>query len=646
VAEGKPGSGMRTVANYSTWFNGNLRTTGYFHNQIGILTEIKGNPTPVEVEFNPDRQLLSVDIPYPIKPGPFSFRDAIEYSYTMNMAILDYASRYREILLYNRYQMGRNNIEKGRTDNWTLHPSIVKELKNKVSEETSTRSGSQASQGSFRRGIPSEYEKYLYLPENRDPRAYILPSDQADFPTAVKFVNTFIKNGVTVHRATGDFEVNGKRYPAGSFIFKADQAFRPHIMDMFEPQDHPDDFSYEGGPPNPPYDNAGYTLAFQMGVEFDRIFDTVEGPFEELNDLVKPAAGTVNGPAGAAGYLVDHAVNDAAVVMNRLLSQKQKIFWLSEQATVNGKVYPAGTIYIPYSKSAGAIVEKAAADLGVNFVAVQALPQLESIKINPVRIGLWDRYGGSMQSGWTRFILEQFEFPFEMVYPKRLNAGNLNKDFDVLVFVSGAIPSGESRISSYQGGSRSDTQNDIPEEYQDWIGSVTTNETLPKILEFIKNGGTVIAIGSSTAIADHAGLPLSNHIVDGNGESLRSSDYYVTGSLLQVKLNNHLPIAYGMNERVDVFFDNSPVFRLKPESEKMGITPVAWFDSDRPLRSGWAWGQDRLYGGVTMAEADIGKGKVYLFGPEILFRAQPHGTFKLFFNGLFLSSSESGEKIK
>ena len=125
IAEGMPGSGMRSKSNYSTWFNGNLRTTGYFHNQIGILTEIKGNPTPVTLSFFPDQQLPSMDMPFPHKPHIFYFREAIDYSITMNSAIMDYASRNRETVLKNRYLMGRNHIEKGSRDNWTVHPDIV-----------------------------------------------------------------------------------------------------------------------------------------------------------------------------------------------------------------------------------------------------------------------------------------------------------------------------------------------------------------------------------------------------------------------------------------------------------------------------------------------------------------------------------------
>ena len=180
----------------------------------------------------------------------------------------------------------------------------------------------------------------------------------------------------------------------------------------------------------------------------------------------------------------------------------------------------------------------------------------------------------------------------------------------------------------------------IPEEYRSWIGSVTSEKTIPQLLDFVENGGTIIAIGSSTNIAYHAGLPLKNHIINSDGERLPREEYFVPSSILNVRVNNTLPIAYGMSDRADIFFSNSPVFRFEPDADKMGLTTVAWFDSDKPLRSGWAWGQDRLYGGAAIAEAEYGKGKMYLFGPEVLFRAQSHGTFKMFFNGLYLSASE------
>jgi hypothetical protein len=68
-----------------------------------------------------------------------------------------------------------------------------------------------------------------------------VPANQSDFLTATKFVNALLKTGITVHRARDDFEAGGRTYPAGSYVVKNAQAFRPHVLDMFEPQDHPDD---------------------------------------------------------------------------------------------------------------------------------------------------------------------------------------------------------------------------------------------------------------------------------------------------------------------------------------------------------------------------------------------------------------------
>ncbi len=130
----------------------------------------------------------------------------------------------------------------------------------------------------------------LHDPQYRDPRGYIIPANQDDFPTAVEFVNALLKTGITVLRSTAEFQVAGKSYPAGSFVVKTAQAFRPHVLDMFEPQDHPNDFRYPGGPPVPPYDIAGWTLALQMGIKFDRILDGFDGPFAKVNGWLTPPA--------------------------------------------------------------------------------------------------------------------------------------------------------------------------------------------------------------------------------------------------------------------------------------------------------------------------------------------------------------------
>ncbi len=665
VAEGKPGATMRSGSSYSTWWNGGLRSTTYFHNMIGLLTESIGNPTPMEIPFLINRQLPKGDLPYPIAPQKWHFRQSIEYSITANRAVLDVASKHREDFLFDIYRMGKNSIERGSHDNWTMHPKLIAEVQAAISkdrpQQTERRQADEAPSGDtpldasqsgrsggFVRGQQIKYYEMLHDPGKRDPRGYIIPSDQPDFLTATKFVNALIKNGITVHRATSSFEVAGKTYPAGSYVIKTAQAFRPHILDMFEPQDHPDDIPYPGGPPTPPYDNAGWTLAYQMGVVFDRILDGFEGPFEKINGLAKPPAGRVGSAARVDGFLLSHQVNDAFIAINRLLAGNEEVYWLKQPFSANGKSYGPGTIYIPAKPSTLPKLQKLAQEIGLNFGATASRPTGEAFKLRPLRIGLWDRYGGSMPSGWVRWLLEQYEFPFSVVYPPTLDAGDLVSKFDVLIFVSGGIPGQEGGVGrggfGGEGEGGSPDPERIPAEFRDRVGNVTVGKTIPKLRQFLEAGGAIISIGSSTNMGYHAGLPIASalreRLSDGTERPLPREKFYVPGSILQVRVDNADPLAYGMGEKLDVFFDNSPVFRLRPEASLKGVRPVAWFESDSPLRSGWALGQKYLQDGVAVIDAGVGKGKLFLFGPEITFRGQPHGSFKFLFNGIYYGRSD------
>lgn len=617
VAAGRGGSVMRGAAGYSTWWNGGLRTVTYFHNIIGILTEIIGNPTPMEIPLVAEKQLPTGDWPLPIRPQKWHFRQSIEYSISNNRAILDVASRYRETFLFNIWRMGMNSIEKGSRDHWTVTPKRIAALK--------AAAGKEASSGA----LPARlYDTVLRDPKMRDPRGYILPSDQPDFATATEFVNALLKNGVTVLKATAAFEAAGKKYPAGSYVVKTAQAFRPHVMDMFEPQDHPQDFRYPGGPPISPYDSTGWTLAYQMGVVFDRVQDAFDGPFAKIEALLPPPPAAVTGAPDPAGYLVSHRINNAFRLTNRLLKAGAEVYWLEQGP---------GSIWVPASAAARGVLERGARELGVPVNAVARKPAGRALKLKPVRIGLYDQYGGSMTSGWTRWLLEQFEFPFEVVYPRTLDTKDLNSAFDVLVFTSGVMP----RPGARSGGESQ--PRDVPEEYQERVGRITEETTIPRLRKFVEGGGAVVAIGSATNVAELFGLPVKNHLVEkaagGKENPLPRENFYIPGSLLRAKIDAAHPLAYGMPEQAYVFYNNSPVFRLSPEAQLKGARPVAWFSGPDSLASGWAWGQHYLDGGAAVVEASLGKGKVFLMGPEVVFRAQPHGTFKLFFNGLYYGSA-------
>lgn len=654
IAEGKGGTTMKRGSVFSTWWNGGLRTSVYFHNMVGLLTETVGSPTPMQIPLVPERQIPSGDLPLPIAPQTWHYRQSIDYSLTANYAVLDYAARQRDALLYNSYHMGKNSIERGSRDSWTLLPSRVAAMREaqakdaKEAKEAKTAAASSLTMDSYsNRGIPAKYyDDFLKKPELRDPRGYIIPADQPDFATAVKFINTLVKSGVAVHRAIAPFTVAGKNYPAGSYVVKAAQAFRPFILDAFEPQDHPNDFLYEGGAPIPPYDSAGWTIAYQMGVKFDRVLDAFDGPFERqpYGQLQSPPAGKVE--AAGAGWLVSHRANNGFILLNRLLKAGVDVYWLKSAPAGHADFGP-GALYIPASDKAKPIVEKAAAELGLDAVATTLKAPGDALKLAPTRIALWDRYGGSIPSGWVRWLFEQYEFPFEIVYPQQIDAGNLRAKFDVIVFVSGAIPAVKKEKSDgdddlFDG--RTPKAEDMPEQYRGWLGKLTAEKSIPALKQFLEAGGTVVTIGSSTNLAYHLGLPVRSALTelgrDGKERPLPREKYYVPGSILGASVDPATPLAWGMGETTDLYFDNSPVFALNPEAVARGVKPAVWFPNNHPLRSGWAWGQQYLADGIAALEAPFGAGKVYLLGPEVTFRAQPHGTFKLFFNPLYLSTAK------
>ena len=679
VAEGKGGSAMRSGSNYSTWWNGGLRTITYFHNQIGLLTEIIGSPTPMNIALVPDKQLPQGDWPLPIAPQVWHYRQSIDYEITNNYAVMDVASRYRETFMFNSWRMGMNSIERGSKDYWTITPKRIAALKAAGAAAAPAAGAGGGGRGRGGRGgaaavaapapspdapspdaapggggggggrgggvAASLYETILHDPKLRDPRGYIIPSDQADFATATKFVDTLIKNGITVMKATSSFPVNGKTYQVGSYVVKTAQAFRPHILDMFEPQDHPNDFAYPGGPPNRPYDITGWTLAIQMGVQYDRIQDGFEGPFEKVEGLLPPPEEPVTGPANPAGWLISHKQNDSFVVVNRLLKANCDVYWMNKDIENMG----TGAVWVPASPAAKQIITISAKELGVGAMGLATAPVGAAMKLKPIRIGLYDQYGGIMPSGWTRWILEQYEFPFQVVYPQTLDAGDLKSKFDVLVFVDGAARlsangGGRGGGGGGRGGGNSES---VPDEYKDRVGRISADKTMPQIRKFIESGGDVVTIGSSTSMAEVLGLPVKNYLTemgpDGRERALPADKFYVPGSLLKISVDNTNPLAYGMPDKVDVFYDSSPVFKMSPDAGQKKVNSVGWFAGPEVLDSGWAWGQQYLNGGTAVAEASVGEGKVVLLGPEVAFRAQPHGTFKFLFNGLYYGSAKATE---
>jgi hypothetical protein len=369
-----------------------------------------------------------------------------------------------------------------------------------------------------------------------------------------------------------------------------------------------------------------------MGVQFDRILEGVEGNFSRLPDgeLIaiqgKPASGSAK-----AGYILNAASNHSFAAINEIMSKK-----LSNVSRINetSNDIATGSFFIEANAKNMAAIKNIAALTGADLIGVDKKPSALQ-PIQAARIALWDTYGGSMPSGWMRWIMEQFKFNAEVIYAQDIDKGDLKSKYDVIIFVGGAMPSLTGRSGGFGGPKPEET----PDEFKRTIGNISIDKSIPALKQFMEAGGKVLTIGSSTSLAYHLKLPVRNMLTEmfnGKERDLPNEKFYIPGSLMQITLNNQHPAAWGMNQKADVLFDDSPVFSINPEAQANGsIKPLAWFASDKTLRSGWAWGQSYLKDGVAAFEASIGKGALYAFGPEITFRAQSHGTFKLVFNQLY-----------
>ena len=630
ISEGKPGGVRREYAPYTNWAGTTLRANALFHNSIGVITEIIGSPTPAQLELVPRQQLPTNDNLTPIPPRIFRFQDGIDYSVALNRGMLDYASSNREHLLYSIYRMGKDNIERGSKDHWSVDPRRIAELEAAAKGGTYRQGAPSWGMGFAPDAIdPSLYDKVVKAPDKRDARGYILSADQADLPRVVVFMNALIKSGLKVERATQPFVAGGKTYPAGSFVVKTAQAYRSQVLDMFEPQFHPDNIPYPGAPPIRPHNVTGYTLAYQMGVSFDRLVDGFEAPTEIVAEEMAPPAGRIVG-SGKAGYLISHEINNAFIIQNRLLKAGKKVEWLTAAVDAGGKSFAPGAIWVPEASGVRAILETSTRQTGVDAYAVEAKPASPALTMKPIRIGLVDVYGGNMQSGWNRWMFENYEFPFEVVFPKQLDAGNLKAKYDVLVFADETVPEPPNPERPRRG---QPDPADIPAEWRSKLGQVTKEKTAPHLASFVKAGGTLVAVGSATQLAEHLGLPVHDALVtteNGETKHLPSSKFYVPGSVMVNKVDNTQPLAFGLPSEVNVYYYNSPAFKAGP-----GIKTVAWFDGPDTLRSGWAWGQQHLNGAASILETQLGKGKVFLMGPEVTQLGQSQGTYKFLFNGLY-----------
>lgn len=603
--EGKPGVISRSGAPYSGWWNGGLRSTNYFHNVIGILTEVFGRPEPTRIEPKLERRLPYGDHPEPVPAQLWHARQTIDYLQTANFAVLDYAARHRREVLLGIWKMADRAIRRGSQDHWTATPNLVEAAKRRDDPDSVFRD-----------------------PMLRDPRVYVLRRDQPDFSAAAWLARALQRCGVEVLRATAPFELGGATMPAGSLVVKTDQPYRAHVLDQFEAQYHPDDI--KDGKPVPPYDTAGWTLAMQFDVQVERGFEALEGPFVPLPDTEVFAPRDFE--VAAAGYRLDPRDSHTVIAVNRLLAEGERVAWS-----------PRGHYWVAASEGATAILREAAATLGV--AAVPGRDSREAREpVRPARIGLYVPFAGHMPTGWDEWTLLQFGFPVQQVHGARLEAGELANDFDVLIFHTG-LPGPrdlDRAMQRREPPKLAELRQALP-PFEDWrdlearATPLTAGKTLPALRTFVEQGGTLVAMaGECDKVIRHFDLPVEVGTYvpeDGGRRRTRREEFYVPGSLLALEVDTQHPVARGASAELAAMVGTSSTILAVTDPEAP-IDVVARYRGADTLLSGWAIGEEFLVGKAAVLCAHVGKGRILLYGADVTFRGQPLGTFKLWFGAM------------
>src|SRR5262245_17763528 len=583
-------SGVVNAAIYSGWGHFGFHWITPFHNIAGMLTESASARIASPLFLHPDQLQggsrglpeyeAQTTFPNPWPGGWWRMRDIVDRQKVSAWAALDLAARNRETALWNAYLKARRQTERGAAGK---------------------------------------------------PAAYIIPAAQHDPLTAVKLVNKLLVQGIEVQQARTEFTHEGKVYGSGSFVVSLAQPKLGVIRNLLGRTLYPDN-SYtrdKDGNPIRPYDMATDTMAEFMGVRVEPV-DTAVGA--EMARVTAPIERAGRIEKGASGYIIDGRLNDSFRAVNLLLDKGVAIRRVS-QAGAAGLRQGAFVV----SDAADAVVQDVARQTGVAFSPLAIDVTRMSYQLKRLRIGMYQRYyGGNMDEGWTRWLIEQWGFPYKSLMDAEIKAGNLLSKYDVIILPADRVEmmTGERRGEA-AGRGAGKRPAEYPPEYRSGFGQ----EGVAALRAFVEKGGTLVTFAEAGDFAiQKFELPLRNVVAN-----RPSKEFWSPGSTLRVRIDNTNPLAYGMpTEGLAVFLANNQAYEVLPTSYNERVERIVTFAERDILQSGWLLGEDALARKAAMVSVEVGQGKVALIGFRAQHRAQTHGTFKLVFNALLSGPDSRG----
>ena len=460
------------------------------------------------------------------------------------------------------------------------------------------------------------------------PYAFLIPAAQKDVPAMVKMLDTLRFGMVEVQRARQPFTADGLPYPAGTYVILMSQPYSHYAKTLLERQHYPDLREYPGGPPKRPYDVTAQTLPLLMGVHTIEVANPFPADLEKLDRVDLPAGRFETGKTRQ--YLMSSDSNNAFLAVNRMLKSGAAVSRITAAVREGNREFPAGAFVIPAADA------KQAAELGLDVYPSDRAPA-EAVQLKSPRIGIYVSYEPSMDEGWTRWLLEQYEFPFQRLHDADLRAGGLNDKYDVIILPDqnvNAMVNGHPRRDAAPAAAARFGGGPVPDEFTGGMGA----EGVRALRAFVMQGGTLVTLnGASNLASDRLSVGARNIL-----QGVASKDFYGPGSILRVNVDPSHPVAWGMDREAAIWFEQGPVFASSFDNSGGGdVQVIASYPNGNPLMSGWLLGDNLLQGRSALVDAPLGQGHVVMFGFRPQYRGQSYGTFKMLFNSLFYFGPEA-----
>ena len=430
---------------------------------------------------------------------------------------------------------------------------------------------------------------------------YVIPAAQHD-PYSVYEMLSLLRTGlIEIYRSTAPVVNQNRVLAAPVYVIPLQQPYRSYLRTLME-ETHYEELTSSFFRP---YDVTTHHLPSLMGVQVFRYAGRLEN-LELVDQLAKPEM-TELGADGAGGCLIDYRSNQAVKAVTRLFQQSAPVYWLQDSIrTSAGFTLPPGTLYVEQD------CRSLFRDLAVQIYHPAEPVTASAWRVRSPRIGLFRGPLPDLDEGWTRFILQEYGFVFSPLTVDNIRGGHLRDRYDLLLFPDQS----PNRLLSLL---------ITPDRSSD------DEEGLPDLRRFVELGGTLLLINRSCELAvSQWALGIRNQI-----KGLKSDEYFVPGSLLRMMVDTNQPLGYGLPRDLLGFVQHSPAFQVLPPWSEA----IVYYPGENLLKSGLLIGENQLALQTAVASATLGQGRIILVGLRPQFRAQTHATYKLLFNGIFLSNA-------